>query len=91
MLIGDVTIQAARKQHTCWWCGDPIEPGETYRRWLWKDRGDVEAVKVHDDCYAAWKTLEPGDNEVDFAEFCRGCTCERGDCRCGKDDRCRET
>jgi len=84
MLIGEVTAQTARKAHVCWWCGEQIEPGDEYTRWLWKDAGDVQPVKTHRECREAWSTLPYGENEVEFGEFCRGCTCERGACRCEK-------
>lgn len=76
----DVT---ARKTHRCWWCGEPIEKGDTYCKWACMDGGTVATIKVHPECRDAWYSLPPIDaEEVGFAEFSRGCTCERGRCEC---------
>lgn len=82
MQVGEVTVQKAAKEHTCWWCGELIFQHETYARWTWKHGRDLTAVKVHTECREAWNSLPYGEHEVEFGEFCRGCTCERGRCRC---------
>lgn len=78
----------ARKRHACYWCGQAILPGEEYIHWAWFDRGRVDAVQVHPECWEAWNRLAPLDpyvaDEVGFADFSRGCTCGWGQCVCGK-------
>jgi len=82
MQIGSTTTPIARKRHQCWWCGESIEPGTKYVRWLCKD-GDVVQVKVHPECCIAWDSLSFSEvQEVHLGEFNRGCTCEHGYCRC---------
>ena len=80
--LGTVETPTARKPHRCWWCAERIEPGEKYNRWVWKDGRDLLAVKCHPECYDAW--AEIGGEEVDYGDFCRGCTCEAGRCECGR-------
>lgn len=82
MMLGDVTTQTARKPHRCHWCGEEIEVGANYQRWLWKDGRNVLPTKAHHECAAAWSTLDPNESEVMCGEFCRGCTCQRGYCKC---------
>ena len=82
MQIGNTTTQVARKQHDCWWCGEPIEPGETYSRWVWEDDGELLPTKVHPECREVWSKLPYEESEVEQGEFSRGCLCEHGNCRC---------
>ena len=82
MFVRDVTVPIARKSHRCWWCWEQIEPGEEYIRWPWKDAGQVVTIKLHPECKAAWDGSEV--DEIMGGEYCRGCTCERGCCECGK-------
>lgn len=51
------TTQAAKKQHRCSWCGQSIEPGNTYHRWRWfPGDGDPPAsIKMHDECFGAFQ------------------------------------
>ena len=44
--IGYKEIKKCRKNHTCFWCGETIKCGESYRRWCWADDG-LEEIKVH--------------------------------------------
>lgn len=81
MMLGDVTTPKARKDHSCFWCGEIIFQHETYARWTWKN-DVVETIKVHTECREAWSKLPACDNEIWFGEFCRGCTCESGRCKC---------
>ena len=71
----------ARKEHRCWWCGEPIHKGDTYTRWTTVDNGDFQQTRTHPECAAAWGEL-PFDDPVSFAHFCRGCTCDHGHCEC---------
>jgi len=73
----------ARNEHTCYWCGEKILPGERYTRWASIDFGEFFFTKVHRECADAWHSLHP-DDFVDEHGQCRGCICERGDCRCGR-------
>ena len=82
MILGEVTTQKAAKEHTCWWCGELIFQHETYVRWTWKDGNDLLPIKVHEECRKAWNQLPSDEREVEFAEFNRGCTCERDRCKC---------
>jgi hypothetical protein len=87
MMLGDVSNPTARKEHVCFWCGEAIAVGESYFRWTWVSDAAVETIKTHPECREAWSTLPPGDDEVPFAEFSRGCTCERGHCVCDGNTR----
>ena len=71
--------QTARKPYACWWCGETINAGEHYWRWTWKDGRELLTCSVHPECYEVWcgELVEPT-----FAEFSRGCLCQRGFCRC---------
>lgn len=72
----------ARKPHRCYWCGEAINPGDTYVRWAWAGDDGVTTIHCHPECEAAWATLGWDQNEVGFAEYSRGCTCENGRCEC---------
>ena len=86
--LGTVETHVAKKRYRCWWCGEPIEPGEKYVRWAWTDEGKIETTRVHPECDVAWGTLHYEDAElVSFGSCCRGCTCETGNCECGKEQR----
>jgi len=77
-MIGSVIeVKKARKSHTCWWCGEQIEKGHPYIKWVNVDGNDFFQVKVHPECQKAWITLPAWENEVQFAEFKRGTTEER--------------
>jgi hypothetical protein len=82
MILGEVTTQKAAKEHTCWWCGELIFQHETYVRWTWKNGNDLLSIKVHEECRKAWNELPSDEQEVEFSEFNRGCTCERDRCKC---------
>ncbi len=89
-MLGSRTIRRARltrkgRKYRCHWCGEAIEPGESYNRWTWKDGREIHDVKAHPECVEAWNNLEFGEDEVGFSEFSRGCTCQSGDCRCGEE------
>jgi len=86
-MLGTTETHIARKRHQCWWCGESIRPKSEYVSWAWKDGQRVSTVKTHVECQQAWGTLDYPEDEVDFAEFCRGCTCQHGDCRCEQERR----
>jgi hypothetical protein len=48
----DPVILVARKTHCCTWCSEPIEAGDSYRRWVTFD--DCAFVsKMHPECVGA--------------------------------------
>ena len=63
--IGYKEIKKCRKNHTCFWCGETIKCGESYRRWCWADDG-LEEIKVHPECGHAWN--EAANEEGGFYE-----------------------
>jgi len=69
-VIWQPVTQTARKEHPCSWCGEAIAKGEEYWRWVWEDRGELVAVKVHLDCRDAWQR--------DGAEFAEPSEARRG-------------
>lgn len=75
-------IRAARKTHTCDWCGELIVVGESYTRWRYFDAG-ASTVKLHEDCFDAMSELG-GSQEWNAGDNRRGCNCGRSvDCeRC---------
>lgn len=86
-IIGGNKKPKARKEHTCWWCGETIAKGETYKSWAWVDSGEITRIKTHKACFDAWGSLDFYDaEEVPFASYTRGCTCPKGDCGCNKKD-----
>lgn len=74
----------ARKAHVCYWCGEAINIGERYSQWTWIE-DSVDRVRTHNECKDAWDSLDYWEaQEVTAGDFNRGCTCERGECRCVK-------
>jgi hypothetical protein len=63
----------ARKQHLCSWCGQKIEPGETYEFSYFIFDGDPQSNRFHKECDAACSAaareeggefeFSPGENE----------------------------
>ena len=49
--------QVARKQHQCWECTRPIEPGTLYRVDLQTYEGRFYSIKAHVECADAGMTL----------------------------------
>lgn len=45
--ISDWKPVRARKQHSCTFCGGPIEPGTVYFRQAWKVEGDMVVTQAH--------------------------------------------
>lgn len=50
--IGDRMVKA-RKVHTCAWCREGIEVGETHLRWTWLDAGEFWTGRMHAECQTA--------------------------------------
>ena len=51
MYCTDPETLKARKKHLCDSCGEPVLPGETYRRWRCYDGGEAGTVKMHPECH----------------------------------------
>lgn len=43
----------AVKRHICMNCGEPIESGDTYKRWVSFDDGSAGTNKMHPECLQA--------------------------------------
>lgn len=81
------TINAARKQHRCDWCGECVEVGQPYKRWRWFDGGEAMTVRVHPECKDALdEAAHEEGGTIEFTPFDnpRGCNCghSRGCDRC---------
>lgn len=50
--MSQVLTHVAIKQHRCSWCGEAINPGETYSRYRYWDRDEAGTVKMHPECDA---------------------------------------
>jgi len=50
--VGQVTHHTKQrgKVHGCAWCGQKIEVGEQYAKWLYFDAGSRDTVYVHEEC-----------------------------------------
>ncbi len=46
------TTQVARKKHVCTWCGQMIQPGDSYVRWCTFDSASFTS-KMHPECVDA--------------------------------------
>jgi hypothetical protein len=83
------TVAANRKRRVCDWCGEPIEAGEPYTAYRWRNRGDAGSCYMHPECIEASKRAAEDVNdplyEFSPGDFSRGCTCAHGDCRCEKE------
>jgi hypothetical protein len=71
MFCSDPVTLKARKAHVCTWCGQSIQPSETYHRWISVD-DSMFTNKMHPECVDAcheelrkWNDDEyhPYDNE----------------------------
>lgn len=79
------TIKAAKKAHTCEWCGERINVGESYVRYRWFHDGEAGTNRMHPECDGACNEAarqEGGFIEFTPGEYARGCQCERGRCEC---------
>ena len=56
-IIADKLIGAARKLHTCSWCCEAIQAGESYQRQRARSDG-IQTTKYHPECYDAMKRDE---------------------------------
>ena len=43
------------KIHHCAWCGQCIEKGEIYQKWLYFDGGERTTVYAHIECAQVWE------------------------------------
>jgi hypothetical protein len=87
----------ARGSHQCYWCGESIQAGSSYRQWTTFGDGPPYRTRVHLECERAWQRGLVVEREyyselVGFGDHRRGCLCERGHparpCDCGHN--CRE-
>ncbi len=44
------STRTARRKHRCTWCGEPIEPGQSYCDVVGKFDGDFQPSKYHPEC-----------------------------------------
>ena len=51
MYCSPVENRKAKKQHRCMNCGESIEPGEYYLRWMSVDDGKAIGNKMHPECF----------------------------------------
>lgn len=51
----NVAVRAARKIHTCSWCGEKIEVKTKYKRWFGVVNRDVSVTKMHEECDKAFE------------------------------------
>lgn len=80
-------IKSARNQHLCTWCGELIDKGTPYSRWLGKSGDDDPLVyRMHPECVTAseeWSNdVADWGDEYFPGEFRRGCICSRDDVPC---------
>lgn len=71
-------IKAARKEHPCTWCAEPIDAGAPYARYRWLGGYDTGTVRMHPECFDAMGDLasrEGGQCEFGPGESSRGCCC----------------
>ena len=89
-IFHETNVTRSRMPRQCSWCAQPIEIGQPYRGYSWRDGTDYGREFMHPECYAAmerlletegpWLLWSPGD-------FARGCECESGRCECDKQAR----
>lgn len=66
-------LRAARKRHTCHWCGERIEPKTKYFYWFGIVDGDTSHTKVHPECQAVIdENVRPGTCWIPFTGQPRG-------------------
>lgn len=65
MFCSDTETVKARKPHLCSWCGQHINPGETYKTWNSVDGDSWHTNKMHTECESAMQeeTRMYGENE----------------------------
>jgi len=71
-------IESAQKKHTCNWCLESINAGDTYYRYRSFHDNAASTVKMHPECKDAAHEMiliEGGSFEFDDGEQRRGCTC----------------
>jgi hypothetical protein len=82
------TVTKSRQARVCDWCDEQITVGSPYVSYRCVDDNDAHGtVKLHPECHSACNDLAmtQGDGfSWSGGDFCRGCSCERGDCQCGK-------
>lgn len=77
----------SRIRRICSWCGEYVEAGEVYESYRWRSGSDYGRETLHRECHAAMRELVAVDGpwvEWGVGEFCRGCACAAGDCKCGQ-------
>jgi len=46
---------AARREHRCQWCGEPIVKGEKHRLTVYCLDGKIVSDRLHDECHEAFQ------------------------------------
>ena len=69
-----ITVKKCRRDHLCFWCGEKIDKGTSYKKWTWEG-GELMTIKTHPECLAAWNRAseqEGGPYETGPYEHKRG-------------------
>ena len=83
----ETAVAKSRKARQCSWCAEPIEIGQPYRGYGWRDGSQHGHESFHPECYVAMG--ERAAEEGGFflwspGDFSRGCRCGSGRCECEK-------
>ena len=66
ILTDELETRTARKQHRCSNCGETIELGEQYQRWMSVDDGKAFSNKMHPECL---ESLQDGSGDFEYTLY----------------------